>query len=89
MTNFPCKHCVCKPVCKHKKYTHLFEECSIVRDVFNSAPQTILQKNELIIDLYRELRPSKWSLTKIKLKDENKILVTIRKNKSHAISMSV
>lgn len=33
---FPCDNCICVPVCRHKHYSNLFADCTLLRNVFNA-----------------------------------------------------
>ena len=56
----PCIKCICKPICKHKSYTHLFKECILLsRYISNYGNKH--ERNHLLISILQEsLKPTKW-----------------------------
>ncbi len=52
----PCKECLLISMCRHKYYSNLFRECSLVAKFVNSPGK----HNGRIVLVHDALKPTKW-----------------------------
>ena len=64
---YPCKDCICVPICKHKNYTQLIGECDLIFDLLYKRAemsrqggyrQRSFKVNILKVEEY--LKPTTW-----------------------------
>lgn len=72
--NFPCKDCICLAICRHKPYTNLLTDCSLLCNFINMHTEEIegnlyitidiINKNTLYFRrlLQTHLKPTTWSV---------------------------
>lgn len=52
LTKCPCEDCLCAPICRHKGYFKLMNDCSLINKYINSYDRwRINKKNNLILIL--------------------------------------
>ena len=57
--NCPCEKCICLPVCRHKKYSRLFTDCSLIKEYMTClAP---IRDWDRIYHLEKIIKPTRWS----------------------------
>ena len=61
MIIIPCKDCICLPVCRHKKYSNLFQECTILHRwrIMNYSVGDYIYR----YIIFNTIRPSRWEIT--------------------------
>jgi len=67
----PCHNCLLKPVCKHKTYINLLDDCNILYDALirSTSQQTRSRINQpsctpiILIQLFNALKPTNWHLS--------------------------
>ena len=63
MEEIPCRHCVCVPICRHKKYSLLFRECGpLLEEIVGPHEMVDVRNGDAIIQIYDILRPTLWCL---------------------------
>jgi hypothetical protein len=58
----PCEDCLCVPICRHKNYTSLFYDCSLIDDYTREKPFKAKMSSPRVKILEDILKPSKWSI---------------------------
>ena len=65
----PCKQCPCLPVCRHKYFGPLCDECSIIekyigkRQTDSNGISHVVINSKKIMPLYKQMKPLAWKLT--------------------------
>ena len=56
----PCKGCVLVPLCRHKPYSKLFDNCILIEE-YIIEPYNRFKRNNLRVEMvYIVLRPTYW-----------------------------
>jgi hypothetical protein len=86
IVNFPCENCICLAICRHKLYTKLLEDCSLLRHCINVEAEDINGNLYMTIDIISDvttsfrtvlqsyLNPTVWEV------DENGTFTTLSKD---------
>lgn len=62
LLNCPCYDCICIPICRHKTYTHLFGDCSMITSyVADNDPMSI---EYIVTNIQSVLKPTIWEYSK-------------------------
>jgi len=87
-TIFPCDNCICVPICRHKLYSKLYDDCSLLSDYIKvkikddrkidlCVVSMINRKTiyfENLLQLQTHLKPTAWEV------DAEGILIALRKD---------
>ena len=60
--NCPCENCICLPVCRHKKYSRLFKDCSLIKEYIPFGNR----KKKYLYQIEEIMKPTCWRLKKNK-----------------------
>lgn len=60
----PCTECVTRPICRQKRYIHVFQDCSIMYSRMPSYDIADPKRENELIELYRQLKPTGWHVVK-------------------------
>jgi hypothetical protein len=61
MKSPPCKDCLCVPICKHKGYTDLFEDCSLLLAYEPNYYSLSGREIDHMKQIEQILKPNLWS----------------------------
>ena len=56
----PCENCVCLPVCRHKEYSNLFIDCSLIREYIPDHNLVFMRSWDHIYHLEEIMKPTRW-----------------------------
>jgi len=85
-TVFPCDNCICVPICRHKTYSKLFDDCSLLYRHIDVKSQDIGDTSYITVDivhcnhvrfryvLQTYLNPTTWEI------NDKGIFITLRKD---------
>ena len=75
MDELPCKECMLIAMCRHKFYSKLFEDCSIIKGYIPNANCVPQRDRDKILLLQSILKPSMWKYAYNSLHDSLHYLV--------------
>ena len=82
----PCINCICIPLCRHKRYIKLFDDCSLWKDFVghktDSDPEKIKIHRVRFIEFIQVLKPTRWYIRKTS-KEGGFVLSSIRRGYDH------
>ena len=60
--NIPCVECICLPICRHKRYHQLNDDCSKVKEYLVLPYDISPIRDARIVSLESFLKPSLWGI---------------------------
>ena len=54
----PCDNCICVPICRHKWFDDLTQECSLIHDCLSDEDVDTRKSNTLLCE--ESLDPTRW-----------------------------
>lgn len=60
LAKIPCKECLLIPLCRHKPYLKLFEQCDLIAKIIDSHDIVGRKRCKPVFKLQEILKPTKW-----------------------------
>jgi hypothetical protein len=65
----PCKNCICLPLCRNKRYTRLFKDCTLWKDFVghkvDEDPEKIKIHRIKFLEFMKVLKPTRWYINRL------------------------
>ena len=64
LMKYPCKGCICIPICRNKGYLKLVDECELISSYLRTPRKASKERNYPLTVLYNTFKPTRWYLEK-------------------------
>jgi len=66
---FPCIDCICIPICRHKQYMDLFNDCILLKKYEPAYNSLVCRDTQQMYQIEETLKPTKWGIYNEKYKE--------------------